>query len=1398
MPPSDTAETLAVAEARRTGKPVEVEALRGESSDVVAQPDGKLLSTTYVQPKRVRRAGGWVDLDPTLAVLSNGAVAPKAATAEIEFSGGGSGQPLVRMVRAGKELKVSWPKALPKPVVEGSAAEYREILPDVDLRLTATKTGFTQLVVVHTAEAAKNPELDQLRLGLETGGLTVRQETDGSLSAVDTSGGGTVFEAPPPVMWDSSPAAAAPAGLSAESQAAAREPAGASSAAGDMPGDGARVARLKVDLTKNEMRLTPDRAMLDDPKTVFPVKIDPAWNTPKATEWAGVSRYYPNQAYWHFTNGSDPVHDWGVGYCGDTTRCAPTDVKRAFFQVPTGSFVGKQIIRATFGTYESHTYDCAKPRPVELWQSGAIYPGLNWNAQNNSGFWMRHLQDITAAKGNSGCDSGWLEWGGDVDANLKRLVQDGANWGWQTITFGLKAQNESDLNGWKRFTDGAYLQVYYNLKPNQIPTIDMAASPGGACQAQPVRINKMPQVTVKATDPDGEAIGVQFAASWDAGDGMRRRWWSTGSEDAAPDSNAFKGNGSIFSWTLPADLPQGTQLSWEARAWDGAAWGDWSSEGDPTACYFIVDTTAPQGPVITSLSYPGSSDATAALPWTDGVGRYGSFTVKSASTDVVRYQWGLDSSNTAKGEIATTGGAAQTVKALPETPGLHYLWARAVDGAGNASQPETFYFNVLAGQGQRAGWSMDGNLNGSGAEVPAILGSGATAGSAGRVNNALAFNGDAATGYAQTEAAVLDTSRSFSVSSWVQFNGATTSRVAVSQNGPNYYAFTLGTYMVGADSRWAFKVQSAPGDSDSTTFVVSANTAQTGQWTHLSGVYDAQAHSILLYVNGALAGSTQVPAALWDGHGPVQFGRDRWKGQWAAAWPGSVDEVKLWDRALTGTQAAKVAADQTAGGMPAKAVWHLDESGSATVKGAPETDALTPNGSVQTGVPGIAGQAVRLDGTTGYLRTARPQVDGARDFSVAAWVKLPTPAAGDTTTKVAISQIGQHNSEFALYYSGTSGKWVFGRYKEDTAADTMVRISQPDCVVDDPVRPRPIPCRSNGEWTHLLGVNDTTAKKLRFYLNGRLAGEADYTQNSPWANPGALQIGAGNREDVNTEFFGGDIDDVRLFDRIVTGPEAATMVQQRPQLAGRWKLNAAAGIPAVTADEGPGHRGATLNGGASINDAGGMLPNPGTLLLDGTTGYAATDTTPLHTNQSFTLAAWANTAGIPTRDMTVLALPGATNSPVTVRWHYLGLDANGQPSGEWQAELRDADAATGAARTLVAYAPGISLWQNWTHLAVSYDALAGRLTLYVNGTTGNVYCPVGSTDCTPRTATTGTSVPYEASGGLQFGRSRSGGAWGEYFSGELDDVWLYQGVLTSEQIIHLADYGIELPTVPGV
>lgn len=50
----------------------------------------------------------------------------------------------------------------------------------------------------------------------------------------------------------------------------------------------------------------------------------------------------------------------------------------------------------------------------------------------------------------------------------------------------------------------------------------------------------------------------------------------------------------------------------------------------------------------------------------------------------------------------------------------------------------------------------------------------------------------------------------------------------------------------------------------------------------------------------------------------------------------------------------------------------------------------------------------------------------------------------------------------------------------------------------------------------------------------------------------------------------------------------------------------------------------------------------------------------------------------------------------------------------------------------------------------------------------------------------GSTAAYAATGGLQFGRRLVGRNWVQPFSGQLDDMWAYQGVLTQAQVISLS------------
>jgi hypothetical protein len=97
---------------------------------------------------------------------------------------------------------------------------------------------------------------------------------------------------------------------------------------------------------------------------------------------------------------------------------------------------------------------------------------------------------------------------------------------------------------------------------------------------------------------------------------------------------------------------------------------------------------------------------------------------------------------------------------------------------------------------------------------------------------------------------------------------------------------------------------------------------------------------------------------------------------------------------------------------------------------------------------------------------------------------------------------------------------------------------------------------------------------------------------------------------------------------------------------------------------------------------------------------------------------------------------------------------------------------------------------DWVHVAVVYDALRDRVSLYVDGQLEQTSDGVSQQDQV-------IGFKAEGNGGLQVGRTKFGAADGtEYWTDALDDIWAYQGALTTEQVQMLAG-GAELPTDDG-
>ncbi|GGO83266.1 hypothetical protein GCM10012289_76350 [Nonomuraea cavernae] len=1333
-PPAGTAVTDddAVTLARKSGRPVEVLSQRGEHRTVTVLPNGRFEVTEHLRPVRTRRDGQWVGIDTTLRRDGSG-VAPAATAVGLRLSGGGQ-QPLVRMSRAGRELSLSWPGPLPEPVLDGDSAVYRAVLgSDVDLRVRALPDGFSHTLVVKTAAAARDPRLGRLPFTLDTSLLSVDRDAAGMLRAEDGTTGEAVFEAPSPVMWDSSPPAAG---------TAARGPAARGQDLSKGPGEGSRTADVRVGLGERRLELTPDQGLLTSPDTVFPVYIDPVWQTSAAYYWGMVSSGYPDENYPKFNGNATE----GMGRCevAKDGRCVKNQTKRLFYRMKLPSIKGRYIESAEFVAYETAAYDCDNATSVQLWRAGSLTSAATWNNTKNA--WLEHLTSRDVAY----CSRAPVEFGG---SKLRAHVQSAVDKGYSTITFGLKAYSESSMDWWKRFADDAYLRIQYNRPPHQPNTGSMFASPGTKCvnSGEAQWVNDLSTLYAYLWDPDTEdakKVRGQFTLHWAAN--------ADGSDWGAKWTSALTPaltSGSRHQIKLPSSIPQKKLIGWGVRAWDGVQWGPWSYDGAQTGCYFYYDPSVPAAPSVSSAEYPGDQS------WHGGVGDAGTFTISDPARAAARYELKLNGAPLTT--VTTAGGAARQVAVAPSRSGPNLLTVQAFTQANQNSAPTTYEFWARAGADAAARFTLDEtagatSVTGRGPGTAAYIRGGATLGDAGQAGTSLTVDGTS--GHAETNLPVLRTDDSFTVSAWVRpvSHGMVN---ALAQDGVHQSGFQLGILPSGQPE---FKRPGADtaGDGGGAWYSARGDTPiPLNAWTHLCGVYDRPSGQLRLYVDGRLAGTVSGVTA-WQAGGAFQFGRSKYNGAQANQWPGGIDEVKVFQRALPDQEAQQLAAGAMPSGAGPVAYWSMDEeAGAGRVYGTATTVQAALSGGATLGQAGQDGTALRLDGSTGHAATNGPVVDTSKNFAVSAWVRLETGRLDENYT--VVSQDGLRKSGFYLKYDGGIRKWVFAKSKTDTDDSGWYQAVS-----------KATP--SAGSWTHLVGVHDAVTRKLRIYVNGEQGTDSGPLE-AVWHAAGGLQIGRAKWLGAYVDQWPGLVDDVRVYDRSVGAVEAEELVTQHPVVKGRWKLNAdGAGEPA-------GAQNLTLAGGAVIDPAAGFrYVSSAGLLLNGTTAYAETAAPPMRTDDSFTVAGWVRNMGRPQAARTVFSQAGANANAFALRYVPDPADPD---AGGWQIQMRNAD-STAASELRQAEHSAFTEW-DWDHVALVHDALRDRMSLYVNGQLEETALGVSQED-----QVFGFTA---ANGGLQVGRSRFGG---EFWPDAIDDVWAYQGALTQEQVQMLATGG-ELDTASG-
>jgi hypothetical protein len=1325
----------------QAGKRVQVMDQTTETTETFADPDGTVTTTRHLRPVRVKQGGKWATPDSTLAP-KDGVLAPKAATTGITLSAGAGrsaksvgAQPLLRLTRDGTTAGFDWSGALPEPVVTGSTATYPEVLPGVDLRVEVDVDTVHEVVVVKTPEAAAN--VAKLGFGVPVQNGTVTKGADGSLH-VRNAAGDEKFTAPPAAMWDSS-------GVETATQDFTRGPAPA----------GHRAA-VGVGLEGAKLTLTPDPKLLAAADTVYPVYIDPTWHDNYCAtcgrnhylvQYACGSGKTPGDAVW------DSDDSLRAGYYNDpNSSCSGHLVTaRSFVEMNLGGLGGKTIYSAKLTMGLPQPGNCSGSNNI-VW-AGGISPGLRFNS---GPAWWQTVATV------SGCPT---NVGFDITSTIASAVSTNS----PTWTFGIVSPNESDQATWKRYSPQVGFEVKYNSPPNQpknlaifngtqsYPCVQGASRPvlGPTATGYVTRAN--------VSDPDGYQLDARFRVYKGLVSNNTHVWDGRefGSDNILSDANQANRNAVT---TLPTTEMNADGLySWDVHSTDGRE-TSWA-----VPCEAEVELTPPAAPGIASQTYPSGA-------YGGGPGRPGDFTFTAAGTaaPVDHYVWRMD--NTAAPSCNGTEAGTVKPKALngpgttaiaPGSSGPHVLSAWSCNRAKTPSTRIDYAFTVKDAAAPVASWQFEGDGR---SQVTGLRYAGAGTGTfaAGKVGQAAALSGQAGD-YFATPTRIVDTTKSFSVSAWVDAADLSGQRAVLSQDGNQTSGFALQYLSAG---KWAFSLSGSDIANPVVTSAVSTATPSAGTWAHLTGVYDASAHTASLYVDGSL--QQTVTATAPNVSGSLVLGGAKSGGVRTYLTKGSIDEAAVFGRALSAAEVGTLyGANGVPTGLTAAREYTLD-GGTQDATGTENTLALhsltygpgysdsAAQSATEDGIGHGSGRAL-VDQGPGYATTTAPVVDSMQSFTVSAWVKPQ-----DANFYTLAAQMGTKGNAFQLSMSDLN--IGLGISTTDTADANAAGWRWAAASIASHV----------GVWTHVTGTYDAVAGKARCYLDGILVAEVSVAAGTTWRGTGPFTIGKAADYDLGS--YKGSIDQVQVWDRALPAAEVGglantAVLRTNHQLDG-----------SVT--DGVSGSALTPSGGVTMttDDAGANVARFDNSWTGQMSGARPEN---LRSDRSFTVEAWVkhrwtaadaaaaaqadpSSGGVDRPGRQAVSVDSPTFSPYLLGYNADTKDSNGVYHPRWQWTLPTSTATPASPQAYFVLSPADVMNNEWTHLTGTYDAVTKTACLYA-ATDEYQYSP----NCQPNVTGWNGASPLE---GLLLGATQWAGQRGGHWYGDLRGVRLYSGLLDMQHI----------------
>ena len=296
--------------------------------------------------------------------------------------------------------------------------------------------------------------------------------------------------------------------------------------------------------------------------------------------------------------------------------------------------------------------------------------------------------------------------------------------------------------------------------------------------------------------------------------------------------------------------------------------------------------------------------------------------------------------------------------------------------------------------------------------------------------------------------------------------------------------------------------------------------------------------------------------------------------------------------------------------------WKLDENtGSTTADSSGHGNTGTFHGGCSWFTPGRSGACVSMNGIDGYIdcgNNASTNLTG--DMSFSAWVKMNS---------------GYYDQKIGGNQSGAGGGYKLCVY--NSKVEFEVRDAQNNAHLDRDVSGGTVLVM--GTWYHIMGVYSSSGHWIKTYVDGKLDrmlqgnGTGTTIDDVPVASLGSTtgNFVMGKEPWASLYFFNGYMDDIRIWNRVLTDQEAKTLYDTTVAIHSSVNGGPVANftdmtcsipspppptIPALTTGKAYAAKDVTVNGDLSVK--GNVTSPSGTSIVGGNLNYTGTYTPSSH------------------------------------------------------------------------------------------------------------------------------------------------------------------------------------------